>query len=178
MSHRLWLKIVLVWVLVGLGSAGFAQASEEGSVKATAAWQSEGYAFEIGYHRAFLVGVWTGILFVEAGKGSLDADSIVCPSTVEVDLETGRRVVEGRCIITDKDSNAAYARLSCIGDALNCKGQFKFTGGTGKFTGISGESTFTSRIEVRQITAFTHGEAAQHIAAGMTKWAKLNYKIP
>ena len=50
-------------VLIGVAQA------EEGTVKATAAWEGQGYAFPVGEDQAYMVSVYAGVKFVDAGKG-------------------------------------------------------------------------------------------------------------
>ena len=66
---------VLVMSVLGFDSLLLA---EEGSVKAVATWKGRSFAFPVGNDQAYLVGVYSGILYVDDGKGPLHAASIVC----------------------------------------------------------------------------------------------------
>ena len=156
---------------------GIAQA-EEGTVKATAAWEGQGYAFPVGEDQAYTVAVYAGVMFVDDGKGSLDAASIVCPGTIEGNLAKGTKTGDGRCIITDRDGDRVFARFTCSGDLDGCRGPFTIAGGTGKFTGISGGGEMISRIQARQITTYAGLDDVQHQGAGLAVWPALHYKIP
>jgi hypothetical protein len=171
------------WLVVsGLASAlvvliGFAQA-EEVTVKATAAWEGQGYAFPVGEDEAYMVAVYAGVMFVDGAKGSLDAASIICPGTIDGNLAKGTKRGEGRCIITDQDGDRVFARFTCSGDLDSCRGLFTITEGTGKFAGITGEGEMISRIKARQLTAYAGVDDVQQQGAGLAMWPALHYKIP
>jgi hypothetical protein len=157
---------------------GVAQA-EEGTVKATATWEGQGYAFPVGEDQAYMVSVYAGVMFVDGGKGSLDAASIICPGTVESDFTKGTMRGEGRCIITDQEGDRVFARFTCSGDVTeSCQGPFTFVGGTGRFAGITGGGEMISRIQARQLTMYAGAENVQQLGAGVAVWPALRYKIP
>lgn len=152
--------------------------AEEGTVKAVAAWNGRSFVFPVGQDQAYLVGVYTGTLYVEDGKGMLHAASIVCPATAEGDLKSMTKTGQGRCVLTDEDSNRIFARFTCKGDLEGCRGPFKIEGGTGKFDGITGEGEMISHIQVRQLTTVAGFETAEQNGEGVAVWPSLTYKIP
>ena len=157
---------------------GIAQA-EEGTVKATAAWESQGYAFPVGEDQAYMVAVYTGVMFVDGGKGALEAASVVCPGTLDANLAKGTKTGEGRCTITDVDGDRVFARYSCSGDILeSCRGPFTIVSGTGMFAGITGGGEMISRVQARQFTAFAGMENVHQQGIGAAVWPALQYKIP
>jgi hypothetical protein len=166
---------VTVAVLFGLGALAGA---EEGTVKAVATWKGRSFAFPVGQDQAYLVGVYSGVLYVDDGKGPLHAASIVCPATAEGDLKTMTKTGQGRCILTDEEGNRVYARFTCTGDLEGCRGPFKIEGGTGKFHGISGEGEMISRIQVRQLTTVVGFETAEQEGEGVVVWPSLSYRVP
>jgi hypothetical protein len=170
-------SMAVVAALSVVALTGAAQA-EEGTVKATAAWEGQGYAFPVGEDQVYMVAVYAGVMFVDDGKGSLDAASIVCPGTVDGNLAKGTKQGEGRCIITDRDGDRVFARFTCTGDLGGCKGPFTIVGGTGKFTGITGEGEMISRIQARQITTYAGLDDVQQQGAGLATWPALHYRIP
>jgi len=152
--------------------------AEEGTVKAVATWKGRSFVFPVGQAQAYLVGVYTGTLYIEDGKGVLHAASIVCPATAEGDLKARTKTGQGRCILTDEDGNRVFARFTCKGDLEGCRGPFKIEGGTGKFEGITGEGEMISRIQVRQLTTVTGFDTAEQEGEGVAIWPSLTYKIP
>lgn len=175
-----WTKVITA-VFVGIvAGASFLSvaAGEEGTVKAVASWKGRAFAFPVGREQAYLVGVYSGILYVEDGKGALHAASIVCPATAEGNLKTMTKTGQGRCILTDEDGDRIFARFTCEGDLEGCRGPFKLEGGTGKFDGITGEGEMISRIQVRQLTTVAGFDTAEQEGEGVAIWPSLTYSIP
>jgi hypothetical protein len=170
-------SVALVAALSAVALVGVAQA-EEGTVKATAAWEGQGYAFPVGEDQMYMVAVYAGVMFVDDGKGSLDAASIVCPGTIDGNLAKGTKTGDGRCIITDRDGDRVFARFTCVGDLQGCRGPFTIVSGTGKFAGITGEGEMITRIQARQLTMYAGLDDVQQQGAGMAVWPALHYKIP
>lgn len=177
---RTMIKKVLAVVVMATGVLGFGLLafSEEGSVKAVATWKSRAFVFPVGNDQAYLVGVYSGVLYVDDGKGPLHEGSIVCPATAEGDLKKGTKSGQGRCILTDDDGNRVYARFTCTGDLEGCRGPFTIEGGTGKFAGITGEGEMISRIQVRQLTTVVGYDTAEQQGEGVAVWPSLSYQIP
>jgi hypothetical protein len=80
---------MMIVLLTSAGPALFSYAAEEGTVKATSAWQGQGQFFQVGKDQAFFVGGFEGIMYVETKTGALDAAKILCPGTVDLNLKTG-----------------------------------------------------------------------------------------
>ncbi|MGA6826436.1 hypothetical protein ACO9S2_02360 [Nitrospira sp. NS4] len=174
---RLMRSVAVVAALSVVALMGVAQA-EEGTVKATASWEGQGYAFPVGEDQVYMVAVYAGVMFVDDGKGSLDAASIVCPGTIDGNLAKGTKTGDGRCVITDRDGDRVFARFTCSGDLQGCRGPFTIVGGTGKFAGITGEGEMISRIQARQLTMYAGVDDVQQQGAGLAIWPALHYKIP
>ena len=172
------LMMTMLAVLAMLTSFSPTVGAEEGTVKAVATWKGLSFAFPVSKDQVYVVGVFTGVFYVEDGKGALHAASIVCPATAEGDLKTMTKTGQGRCILTDEDGNRVFARFTCEGDLEGCRGPFKLEGGTGKFDGITGEGEMISRIQVRQVTTVVGFETAEQRGEGVAVWPSLNYKIP
>lgn len=171
-----WGIVVCLSMMVGLDGRALAEQNE---IKAMAPWKGEGYAFPIENDQVFMVAVFSGTLFVEDGKGALHAGSIVCPGTVQADLQAQTKTGEGHCIITNQEGARIYARFTCSGNNLeSCRGPFTLTGGTGKFTGITGGGEMVSQIQVRQVTIVEGFESASQRGEGIAVWPKLSYNIP
>jgi hypothetical protein len=170
-------SVAIVAVSAVVALMGVAQA-EEGTVKATAAWEGQGYAFPVGEDQVYMVAVYAGVMFVDDGKGSLDAAAIVCPGTIDGNLAKGTKTGDGRCVITDRDGDRVFARFTCTGDLGGCRGPFTIVSGTGKFEGITGGGEMISRIQARQLTMYAGVDDVQQQGAGLASWPALHYKIP
>jgi hypothetical protein len=154
-----------------------AQAQEEGTLKAFAAWQGRGQIYETGPDRATFVGSFSGMIFVETEKGPLDAGFMVCPAFLDVNVKDGTQEGKGRCTISAKDGSRAYAELQCKGVHLvGCDGDFKFTGGTERFEGLTGGGPITIRSGIQDF-ALAGGNTVQESAGGIIIWPKLTYKL-
>lgn len=108
----------------------------------------------------------------------MHAGSLVCPATMEADLQTMTKSGKGHCIISNTEGERVYADFSCTGDFEGCKGPFTLTGGTGKFTGISGEGEMISKIQARAITVVEGFESARQQGEGVAIWPRITYSIP
>ena len=150
----------------------------ENTVKAMATWQAQGLVTQVDKDQALMVGALMGALFIDGGQGELDASTLLCPGTVELNLNTGERNGQGRCIITDKSGDKIYAKWACRGNEKGCKGPFNLVGGTGKFMGISGENAWLLRIAMRAMAGAVSDDSFQQVAAGLAVWPKLQYRLP
>jgi hypothetical protein len=155
-----------------------ATAAEEGTVQAVAAWQGQGRFYQTGKDQALFFGAFGGTLFLQNQTGALDAAKLLCPTTLELNLNDGTQSAEGRCIVTARSGDRAFARWRCTGKSLQgCTGKFELTGGTGKLLGITGESEFMVRSGVAEF-AVKGDETVQETAAGLAVWPALKYRIP
>lgn len=155
-----------------------ANADQEQTIKAFAAWQGRGQMYETGVNRATFVGSFSGMIFVETEKGPLDAGFMVCPAIVDVDLTDATQEGKGRCTISAKDGARVYAEIACKGVHLvGCDGEFTFTGGTDRFAGITGGGPITIRSGLQEFAA-GGGNTVQESAGGIIIWPKLTYKLP
>jgi hypothetical protein len=156
-----------------------AEAAEEHTVKMTSAWVGQGRFIPVGDNKAFFVGTFSGILFAEKDEGQLHTGKILCPGTLELDLNEGKQEGEGRCLIADADGNQVFARWTCTGvHLIECKGRFEITGGTGRFQGITGASDFRVRSGLAEWALGEVGEGVEETAAGLAEWPALTYRIP
>ncbi|MDH3690856.1 MAG: hypothetical protein OEU36_15520 [Gammaproteobacteria bacterium] len=179
---RVFPNLVLISVL-SLFTFGFAvlpesAQAEDQKLKGVAAWEGQGMLFQMEGKQAHFVGAFVGVLVVGNDKEPLEAAKMVCPATVETDLETGNETGHGRCILTDKDNNKIFAKWNCDGNPANCKGRFIFTGGTGKFKGISGDNEFFVNTDVMALKVTGEGDLVQQAAAGEAIWPHIQYQLP
>jgi hypothetical protein len=143
-----WIIFVLL-ISAGAGVPGYA--AEEGTVKATSAWQGQGRFFQVGKDQAFFVGSFEGVMYVETKKGALDAAKIICPGTVDLNLKTGTQSGQGRCVITAANGDQVFATWNCTGThAVGCDSRFTLMDGTGRFNGIVGNGDFQVRSSLSE----------------------------
>jgi hypothetical protein len=160
-------------------AAGAGWAAEERTVRASAAWAGQGRFIPTGTGTAYFVGAFSGIMFVENDQGALNAAKILCPGTLEVDINNGKQRGEGRCVMTASEGDQVYAQWSCAGTHLiECKGPFTLTGGTGRFKGITGQGDFRVRSAIAELALGRLGEGIQETAAGLAEWPSFRYRIP
>ena len=168
--------VIAAWLLI---PADLALAAEEGTVNALASWQGQGRLFKTAEQQALFVGAFVGILFVENNQGALHAARILCPASMDVDLETGVQSGEGRCIITARGGDRVFARWACSGVHFRgCGGKFTLTGGTGKFQGITGDSLFVVKSALHELAEGRTSDEVREEAAGLAVWPELRYRIP
>lgn len=170
-----------VALVVGL-PAPPAWSAEEATVNALASWQGQGRLFRTGERQALFVGGFVGVLFVENDQGQLNAAHILCPGSLDVDLDGGTQTGSGRCIVTTRSGDRVFARWTCTGTHfVGCAGKFTLTGGTGRFQGITGESDFVVKSAMHDLArnpAGLSGDEIREVAAGLAVWPALRYRIP
>jgi len=169
---------MVVVLFLGVVFSGSQAGAVEKTVKAMATWQAQGLVSQVDKDQALMVGALMGAVFIDGGHGQLDASSILCPGTIDLNLNTGVRNGRGRCIITDKEGDKIYAKWSCRGNEKGCKGPFNLVGGTGKFMGISGDNTWVLRIAMRAMAGAISDDSFQQVAAGLAIWPRFHYKLP
>src|SRR3546814_12224528 len=78
---------------------------------------------------------------------------MVCPATLEIDLENATQRGQGKCIITGDDGAKIFADWSCQGvHLIGCDGELKLTGGSGRMTGNTGAGRLTVRTTTSVIS--------------------------
>lgn len=177
MSTKQGLSLVLAALVLAISST--AVVAEEGTVKATAAWQGQGRFFLVQEKLALFVGAFEGIMFVETQKGDLDAAKLLCPGMLEINLDSGAQSGAGRCLLTGRSGDRVYALWRCAGEhGDGCTGTFTLHGGTGKFQGITGNSNFQIRSDMLAYVADLSEDSVEGSASGVAVWPALTYKIP
>ena len=155
-----------------------AQAQESGSLKGVAVFEGEGMLFQLEDPQVYFVGGYVGVMVVGNDKEALNAATMICPATIETNLETLVQSGHGRCILTDKDDNKVFAKWTCYGNPAHCKGAFTFTGGTGKFKGISGINEFYVKTDVLAFQKTGDPGMVKRAAAGEAVWPEITYQLP
>ena len=154
-------------------------AAEEKTVNAIAAIEGVGQAYQIAPDIAVFLGGFAGTIFVEDGVGALNAGQIVCPGSLEIELEGGQQTGSGHCIITNDQGDRVFARWDCEGvHIIGCKGNFEVVGGTNGYYGISGKGEFVIRSALRSLVIDALGGEATEAFLGVAVWQDFTYRIP
>ena len=155
-----------------------ARAGEPQTVKAMSAWIGQGQMVPTGSTWFYFSGVFRGVIFVEQAGGDLHAGRILCPGTLEFDIASGAQRGEGRCVISQSDTDKVFARWSCSGThGIECRGRFELTSGTGRFSGIRGQSEFRLRSGIGDLRV-GQGSEMRESGAGLAEWPSFTYTIP
>ncbi len=177
MNKSIYIALVAVACLAG--SAQTTTAGEKGEVVALAAWEAAGQFVRSGPAEAFFVGGFSGTFFVQSQEGSLDAARIVCPGTMQLNLEDMAQKGDGRCVITTLGGDQVFAKWSCEGAHLvGCTGEFTLNGGTGTLAGITGGGPMVLRSAFAAAAAGALGEGVTEVGTGIAIWPKLTYAVP
>ena len=156
-----------------------AQSAEEKTVDAIAAIEGVGQVYQIAPGKAIFLGGFAGTIFVEDGIGALNAGQIVCPGSMEIELEGGQQTGSGHCIITNAKGSRVFAKWDCEGvHTIGCKGNFELVGGTNEYSGISGKSEFVIRSALRNLVIDALRGEATEAFLGLAVWKNFTYRIP
>jgi len=178
MTH-LYRLITGITALTLLGASSSMALAESGTVKILAPWNSEGKVFPIGPEKLLFQGTAEGIMYIDGGKGSLDATEILCPGSHTIDVSSNKSEASGNCIIKgDTEEDVIFAEFSCEGGLGACEGEFKITGGTGSFEGITGSGKMAVRTALAELAADLDSGQIIREAAGLAVWPELKYNIP
>ena len=83
----------------------------------------------------------------------VNAASLTCPGTMDVNTTAKTTEGEGRCLFLTQDGTHVYARWTYTGKpGEGCGGTFKVLGGTGKFANASGQGDFTMTSTLHELT--------------------------
>lgn len=158
--------------------AGSARAEEKVTVNAVASVEGVGQVYEIGEDKAVFLGGLAGVIFVDEGKGSLNAGEIVCPGSLEIDLKDGTQEGSGHCILTGTNGRL-FAKWSCSGThGAGCSGKFELVSGTNRFHGVTGKSKFEIRGTSHKLMQDAlRGEYTGSFLA-LVRWEDFTYRIP
>ncbi len=175
-------RLILVAAAIGMVHAAAASpaAAEEQTIEAFSVWHARGHLVKTGESSGTFVGALRGRFFVETSEGPVEAGTIVCPATLEVDLEDASQSGQGRCVITSEKNAQVFASWTCSGyHLIGCSGEFTLTGGTGKFSGVTGGGPFTLRSTIHGIAASAKAASVvEEASIGIAHWKALRYKLP
>jgi hypothetical protein len=177
-SYRLLSTVVIVSLSIFSWLGAATQAQEPGSLKGLAVFEGEGMLFQLEHPHVYFVGGYVGVMVVGNENEALNAATMVCPATIETNVETGDQSGHGRCILTDKDDNKVFAKWTCNGTPLHCKGAFTFTGGTGRFKGISDINEFFVKTDVLGFKKTGEPGMVKKTGAGEAVWPEITYQLP
>jgi hypothetical protein len=141
-----------ILVLVSLAGPGYAA---EATIQANAAIQGEGRFYRATENMILFSGFFQGAINVTNQQGdlSVNAASLTCPGTLDVNTTTKTTEGEGRCLFLTQDGTHAYGRWTCTGKpGEGCAGTFKVLGGTGRFNNASGQGDFTMTSTLTEVT--------------------------
>lgn len=152
--------------------------AEEATIQAFSVYQSEGELSRTGPKAATFAGTASGLFFVQTSEGPGRPSLIACPTSIDVDLETGAQSGKGKCTIENREGESVFADWTCKGYHLvGCRGDFKLTGGTGRYEGVSGGGKMTVRGDVHEI-AIDSASTVSRTSQGVIWWEALHVKLP
>jgi len=171
-------RIPLVLLIGAATVSGIAHAGETVTFNAFTVWQASAQTFQTAATTGTVVGVLRGPFYVETDEGPTRTGSIVCPITIQVDLQDARQQAAGRCTITTADDALAFASFECSGYHLvGCAGEFKVEGGTGRLEGVTGGGPVNIRGDRWALAADSESEVSQ-AATGVAFWRGFKLTMP
>lgn len=144
--------MICALVFVALAGPGYAA---EATIQANAEVKGEGRFYRATDNLILFSGFFQGAINVTNQKGDLtvNAASLTCPGTIDVNATTKTTEGEGRCLFLTQDGTHVYGRWTCTGKAgEGCAGTFKILGGTGRFNNASGQGDFTMASTLTELT--------------------------
>jgi hypothetical protein len=169
-------SMICALVFVALAGPGYAA---EATIRANAAIQGEGRFYRATEDIILFSGFYQGAINVSNQQGDLtvNAASLTCPGTLEVNTTTKTTEGEGRCLFLTQDGTHVYGRWTCTGKpGAGCAGTFKVLGGTGRFNNASGQGDFmmASTLTEVQVTIPQAGVAGvTGNFTGKVEWPEL-----
>ena len=167
--------LLIIMIIAGMAAS---LEAKEVKLKITGPWEAGGRVFKVGPELLQFIGIFQGIMYIDDGKGELDAAVFVCPATEELNVSNGQTIAHGRCMITDSNEHVVYAEFTCKGDMDGCQGKFNLTGGEGSFKGIKGSSDMIIRSSLGAVAVNLESGAVVHAAEGLAVWPNMVYTLP
>ncbi len=150
----------------------------ESTLKILAPWQGHGEVFKVAPNKVKVVGSFDGIMYIDNGKGELDAAVFMCPGTEYIDLDSKKASIQADCIISKGEKKVAYATLNANGQVGAFQGDFKIIGGEGNWKGISGGGKVTIRTALGDMAVNKKTGEIINKAAGLAVWPALKVRLP
>ena len=153
-------------------------AAETATFNAFSVWQGSARIVQTGATRGTVVGIVRGPIYVETDEGPTRTGSIVCPVTLEVDLDSSRQEGHGRCTITANDGALAFGSFQCSGfHMIGCRGDFKLESGTDRLQGVTGGGPVIFKSDRWKLAANSDTEVSQ-AATGIVYWSGFSMTMP
>ncbi len=152
--------------------------AEEVKLKILGPWEAAGRIFKVGPELLQFLGTFQGIMYIEDGKGDLDAAVFICPATQEINTTNSQTIAHGRCMITGSDGPAVFADFTTKGVGGASQGKFTITAGEGPFKGIKGSSDMVIRSALGSIAVDLKSGSVVQAAEGLAVWPNLTYTVP
>jgi hypothetical protein len=160
-------------ILVALAVPGHAA---DATIQANAAIQGEGRFYRATEDIILFSGFFQGAINVSNQKGDLmvNAASLTCPGTLEVNTTTKTTEGEGRCLFVTQDGTHVYGRWTCTGKpGAGCAGTFKVVGGTGRFSNASGQGDFMMASTLTEVVVTIPQGGVTGNFTGKVEWPEL-----
>ncbi len=168
---------IVVNILCGLALATSAIGADV-TLKILAPWQGKGQVFKIAPNKVKVVGSFDGIMYIDQGRGELDAAVFMCPGTEYINLDTKRATIEADCMISKGKNKVAYARLTAKGELGALDGDFVIVGGERQWKGMSGKGKVTIRTALGTTALNKKTGELINSAAGLAVWPALKISKP
>jgi hypothetical protein len=156
--------------LVGPGHAA------EATIQANAAIKGEGRFYKATDNLLLFSGYFQGAINVTNQQGdlSVNAASLTCPATLEVNTTTKTQQGEGRCLFLTQDGTHIYGRWTCTGKpGEGCGGTFTVVGGTGKYSTTSGQGEMMLTTTLVELELKVPAEGVTGNFTGKAVWPSL-----
>ncbi len=147
------------------------------TLKILAPWQGKGQVFKVAPNKVKVVGSFNGIMYIDQGKGDLDAAVFMCPGTEYINLDTKRASINADCMISKGKNRVAYAKLTAKGEMGALEGNFVIVGGEKKWRGISGKGKVTIRTALGATALNKKTGELINSAAGLAVWPALKVSL-
>jgi hypothetical protein len=164
-----------ICALVFVALAGPGRAADA-TIQANAAIQGEGRFYRATENMILFSGFFQGAINVTNRRGELlvNAASLTCPGTIDVNTATKTTEGAGRCLFLTQDGTHVYARWTCTGKpGEGCEGTFKVLGGTGKFNNASGQGDFMLTSTLTEVVVTVPQGGVTGNFTGKVVWPEL-----
>ena len=169
-ASGLMICVMALMALVGPGHAA------ETTIQANAAITGEGRFYPATESLLLFSGYFDGAINVTQQQGDLvvNAASLVCPGTLEVNTTNHTQQGEGRCLFLTQSGDHIYARWTCTGKpGEGCGGPFTVLGGTGRFSTMSGQGEMMMQSTVHEAEVKIPQGGATGSFSGKAQWSAL-----
>jgi hypothetical protein len=166
---------LMTCALIFVALTGPGQAAEA-ILGANAAIQGEGRFYRATEDMILFSGFFQGAINVTNQKGDLivNAASLTCPGTMDVNTTAKTTAGEGRCLFLTQDGMSVYARWTCTGKpGQGCEGTFTVLGGTGRFNNASGQGDFSMTSTLNELTLTIPQGGVTGNFTGKVAWQEL-----